>query len=514
MSYRANMRTHKFKINVLARNLVMKNKIKIWINLVTAAVLTISMGTSCAALEKIGVIKPKPNVIFILTDDLDMSLMPYMENTNKLIAQQGATFTNYFVTSSSCCPSRASTIRGQYPHNTNILENSPGFVNFHRNGKEDETIATWLNKAGYETSLVGKYLNGYPVSVPKKYIPPGWTDWHTFMNHEEDIEDGWYYYNYTLSENGQLNYYGYSPEEYSTDVLGQKALDFMDQSMAQHSPFFIYFAPMAPHGPSTPAPRFEGTLPNLKYPQKPSFLETDTSDKPSIVYSLEAPGDEYDVYDANAQFEKRVETMLALDEMVAKLVQLLEQKGQLNNTYIIFTSDNGFHMGEHNLAAGKMLAYEEDIHVPFLIRGPGIRPGTTVTQMVANIDVAPSIADMAGTQTADFVDGRSFLPLLNQKTGQTTEWRKNLLIETGYLNRKSKVIAYRGIRNENFMYLEYENGELEYYDLVKDPYELDNIATKLDASTLSSLHSWLEQLKKCEAESCRQLETSQLENFK
>ncbi|MBK9923953.1 MAG: sulfatase [Anaerolineales bacterium] len=492
----------------------MNNKTRKWINLLTVVILTLSTAASCATLEKIGIIKPKPNIIFILTDDRDMALMPYMENTNKLIAEQGATFTNYFVTSSSCCPSRASTLRGQYPHNTNILENSPGFVNFHSNGREDETIATWLNKAGYETSLIGKYLNGYPVSVPKKYIPPGWTDWHAFINHTEDLEDGWYYYNYTLSENGQLNYYGYSPEEYSTDVLGQKALDFIDQSIEKKSPFFIYLAGMAPHGPSTPAPRYEGTLPNQEYPQKPSFQEADTSDKPSIVYSLEAPGDEYDIYDANGQFQNRAETMLAVDEMVVKLVQLLEQKGQLDNTYIIFTSDNGFHMGEHGLSAGKMLAYEEDIRVPFLIRGPGIQPGTTVTQMVANIDVAPSLADMANAKAPDFVDGRSFLPLLNPETNQSMEWRKNLLIETGYLKRKSKVIAYRGIRNENFIYLEYENGELEYYDLIKDPYELDNIASKLDASTLSSLHSWLEQLKQCEAENCRQLESSQLKNFK
>jgi N-acetylglucosamine-6-sulfatase len=492
----------------------MKNKIKIWITLFMVAVFTMSMGASCTALEATGLIKPKPNIIFILTDDLDMPLMPYMENTNKLIGEQGATFTNYFVTSSSCCPSRASTIRGQYPHNTNILENSPGFVNFYANGRESETIATWLNKAGYETSLIGKYLNGYPVSAGKKYIPPGWTDWHAVINHTAENEEGWYYFNYTLNDNGVINEYGYAPEEYSTDVIRDKSISFINQSVAKHSPFFMYISTSAPHGPSIPAPRHEEALPDLVYPLKPSFLEKDTSDKPSIIYSNQASGDDYDTYDANALFRKRAQTLLAVDEMVAAIVQLLEQNGQLDNTYIMFTSDNGFHMGEHGLSAGKMLAYEEDIHVPLLIRGPGIEPNTMVTQMTANIDIAPTVADMAGAKTADFVDGRSFLPLLNQQTGPTTEWRKNLLIETGYLNREARVIVHRGIRNEKFIYLEYKDGELEYYDLVNDPYELDNIASKLDPSTLSNLHAWLEQLKKCGAESCREIEMTLPENFK
>jgi arylsulfatase A-like enzyme len=457
---------------------------------------------------------PRPNIIFILTDDLDFTLMPYMENTNKLIGEQGATFTNYFVTSSSCCPSRASTLRGQYPHNTNILENSPGFRNFHNNGKESETIATWLNKAGYETSLIGKYLNGYPVTAGNKYVPPGWTDWHSFIHHDADNDEGWYYYNYTMSENGKLNYYGYSPEEYSTDIVTERAIDFIDQSITKHSPFFIYIAGMAPHGPSTPAPRHEDTLPDLVYPQKPSFLEEDISDKPSIIYSNVEPGDDFDAYDANEQLRKRAQTMQAVDEMVLEIVQLLEQNGQLENTYIIFTSDNGFHMGEHGLSAGKMLAYEEDIHVPLLIRGPGIEPNSTISQMVANIDIAPTAADMAGTKTTEFVDGRSFLPLLHQQTGQTLEWRKNLLIETGYFDRESPVIAYRGIRNEKFKYMEYENGELEYYDLVNDPYELENLASDLDAETIATLHAWLEQIRTCKAESCREVEMSIPDDFK
>jgi len=180
----------------------------------------------------------------------------------------------------------------------------------------------------------------------------------------------------------------------------------------------------------------------------------------------------------------------------------------LDNTYIFFTSDNGFHMGEHSLPSGKMLAYEEDIRVPFLVRGPGIQPGTTVAQMTANIDVAPSITELAGAQPADFVDGRSFIRFLNAQPETNTEWRHALLLETGYIDRVSNVVSYRGVRTETFKYVEYEDNELEFYDLVADPYEMNNLASTLDAKTISALHTWLEELKACQADGCRALENS------
>ncbi|HAV77248.1 MAG TPA: hypothetical protein DCX53_07830 [Anaerolineae bacterium] len=453
-------------------------------------------------------INTPPNIIFILTDDLDLPLLPYMENTNKLIGEQGATFTNYFVTSSACCPSRATTIRGQYPHNTNILENSPGFRNFYRNNKEDETIAVWLQRKGYRTALTGKYLNGYPVVAGRNYVPPGWDDWHVFFHHDAEDDEGWYFYNYTLNENGALVDYGYAPEEYSTDVIARKSIDFIATSIADRSPFFIYIAAMSPHGPSTPAPRHENMFLDLVFPKKDSFNEEDISDKPSLIQEQVNNGDDFDAYDADALFIKRVQTMQATDEMVGEIVRMLEQSGQLDNTYIIFTSDNGFHMGEHGLSAGKMLAYEEDIHVPLLIRGPGIAPNTTVTQMTANIDIAPSLAHMAGAKSAEFVDGRSFVRFFDAQENDDADWRKALLIETGYLDRESRVIAYRGVRTENYIYLEYENGELEFYDLIADPYEMNNIAGKLDPATLSTLHSWLEDLKSCQADGCRTAENA------
>jgi len=444
--------------------------------------------------------KPSPNFIFILTDDLDFPLMPYMKNTNKLIGDQGATFTDYFVTSSACCPSRASTFRGQYPHNTTVLENSPGFEEFYKNRKDEDTLAVWMKNAGFQNSFLGKYMNLYPAGVKRTYISPGWADWHVFLSGPS--ED--FYYAYTMSENGKLVKYHKKPEDYSTDVLKDDAISFIKKSVWWNTPFFVYLSVYAPHGPSVPAPRHDGTFKGITYPQSPSFNEQDTSDKPSIINNLRDVGGIFEPVDANELFEKRVESVQAVDEMVADLVQTLKDNGQLDNTYIFFTSDNGFRMGEHSLPSGKMLAYEEDIHVPLLVRGPGITPGSKVTQMTANIDIAPTIAELAGAKSADFIDGRSFVRYFSSQ-GET-DWRKALLFETGNLTGTSHVISYRAVRTDKFIYIEYESNELEFYDLVKDPYEMNNIAKSLDSATLSSLHTWLEQLKTCQADACRKAE--------
>lgn len=489
----------------------MKNNTMRFLGVVIIPLLIVLGGFSCSG-QQIDPDNPPPNIIFILTDDMDYPLLPYMEQTNRLIAQEGAAFTNYFVTSSACCPSRASTFRGQYPHNTGVLENSPGFEQFHENGNNKSTIATWLKSAGYRTSFMGKFMNLYPAGVKRTYVPPGWTDWHAFVTSERKAAD--FYTSYILSENGKLVDYNEDEDDYSTDVLKNRAVEFINKSVEAHAPFFLFIAPYAPHGPSTPAARHANLYLDLKYPQSASFHEEDISDKPQIIQDIRRTGGLFEVKEADEFFIKRVQTMLAVDEMVAELVQLLDDNGQLDNTYIFFTSDNGYHMGEHSLPSGKMLPYEEDILVPFLVRGPGIPPNTTITQMTANIDIAPTIAELAGAQSADFVDGRSFVHFLNGQPADDLQWRSALLIETGDLDRESPVVAYRGIRAENFIYLEYENGEIEFYDLIADPYQLENIANDLDAETLAILHSWLEELKACQADSCRNAEMTVPDNIK
>jgi N-acetylglucosamine-6-sulfatase len=475
--------------------------------------------------------KNSPNIIIILTDDLDMKLMPFVPQANELIGAHGATLTNYFITTPICCPSRTSMLRGQYSHNTDILENAPGFVRFFKLNEELDTLPVWLRDAGYQTSLIGKYLNGYPTNAGRNYVPPGWSDWHSFLYQKGNND---FYYNYIMNENSELVPYSDSPEDYSTDVIREKSISFINKNAREDSPFFLLISIYAPHGPSTPAARHEGLFSDLEYPQVPSFNEQDISDKPAIIQELAASGDEFDADDANALFRKRAETMPAVDELIVEVMQTLKQNGQLENTYVIFTSDNGFHMGEHRVPSGKGMPYEEDIHVPFFIRGPGIEPSTQVTQMVANIDLAPTIAEFTSTKTADFVDGRSFASLLGSETSESIAWRKGLLIEIGYgknlyglepqnISLPSSVIeypdsshdnylaqteggTYRGIRTESFVYAEYDNGELEFYDLTIDPYQLQNTASTLDPAFQAQLHAQLEALKTCSAETCRMLE--------
>jgi len=317
-----------------------------------------------------------------------------------------------------------------------------------------------------------------------------------------------------MNENGKLVKYYKKAEDYSTDVIKNRSIEFIEKSVKRNSPFFLFISVYAPHGPSEPAPRHSGLYLDAVYPKSPSYHEEDTSDKPTDILNLRKTGGIFETEEADALFVRRIQSMQAVDEMVRDLVQLLEQNGQLDNTYIFFTSDNGFHMGEHSLPSGKMLVYEEDIRVPLLIRGPGIQPNSTVTQMTANIDIAPTISELAGAKTANFVDGRSFVRFLKEQQATDPNWRKALLIETGYLEGVSHVITYRGIRSEKFVYVEYESGELEFYDLVADPYEMDNIAKSLDNETLSILHSWLEELKTCQAEDCRKAETDIPEGIK
>jgi arylsulfatase A-like enzyme len=296
-------------------------------------------------------------------------------------------------------------------------------------------------------------------------------------------------------------------------VIKRQSLNFINQSLDEDSPFFILISVIAPHGPSTPANRHTGIYKNLVAPKKPSFDEADLSDKPASTYAMANSGDEFDEGDADTLFTRRVQTMQAVDELVEEVVLALEQRDQLDNTYIFFTSDNGLHMGEHKLPSVKGFPYEEAIHVPLLVRGPGIQPNLQITQITANIDLASTIAEMAHVTTADFVDGRSLMLFLHPQLQREMTWRKGLLIESGYWDDDSNPLIYRGIRAENFVYVEYKNGDLEYYDLVNDPYELDNIASRLDVDTLTSLHSWLGQLINCKMDECRIAEANMPENL-
>jgi len=277
----------------------------------------------------------RPNLLFILTDDQDVGTLRFMPRVQALLAAEGLTFPNTFAVQPLCCPSRASILRGQYPHNTQIVHNAPpvgGFAKFRDLGHETSTLAVWLRAAGYRTAFFGKYLNGYPTADRPDHVPPGWDEW--YGAHEGPVR----YYNYRMTENGRVVGYGDGPGDYRTDVLTEKAVSFIEtrqQGAAQ--PFFLYFSVPAPHadrpgdGPAIPAPRHRGALADLSAPRPPSFNEADIDDKPSEIQPLPMlTGNQ--VAEIDEEFRTRVESLLAVDEAVERLVRALSARGELENT--------------------------------------------------------------------------------------------------------------------------------------------------------------------------------------
>jgi N-acetylglucosamine-6-sulfatase len=448
---------------------------------------------------------PNPNFILIVTDDQDAASSVYMPELQKHLACEGVTFENAFVTTSLCCPSRASILRGQYAHNHQVLSNkgqNGGFSQVYKLGLEQSTLATWLHDAGYTTMFAGKYFNGYSNKLPD-YIPPGWDEWMGWLNGP--------YYNYQVNENGQLISYGKREANYATDVIRDYALEFLEDT-EDRQPFFLYLAPTAPHwdDQTTPlsalaAKRHQNSYQNLQLPYKPSLNEASLSDKPPWLRRLA----KQDLNILNEVYQKRLTSLLAVDDLITALVQKLEETGQLEQTYIIFTSDNGYHLGEHRLPQGKQFAYEEDIRVPLFMRGPGIPAGLNRDELALNIDLAVTIADLAGINVPSFVDGRSLTPLL---THDSPMWRKNFLLESW---KPIELISnYRGIRTTTHKYVQwtYPEQALEVYNLSQDPYELSN----LQGQGLINREAWashLEALSTCQAEECRELENKILDSL-
>jgi arylsulfatase A-like enzyme len=437
----------------------------------------------------------KPNIVFILADDMRVDDLEYMPQTRQLLSSEGLTFENAFVSHSICCPSRASILRGQYAHNHGVLTNDDGsaYLRFRKLGNEKSTVATWLKSGGYRTVFLGKYFNGYgPKTGSETYVPPGWDDWYA------KLDTG--YYDYQLNENGRVVSYGSSGREYYTDVLADKARKYVRSVAKDPKPFFMYLAPATPHGPFLPAPRHRGEYSNVDAPRSPSFDEADVSDKPERVRSLPRLGST-DEKEIDETYRKRLEMLLSVDDMIAGLIKDLRDTGELENTYIFFTSDNGFHLGEHRLSLTKKTPYEEASRVPLVVRGPGVPARGGVEQTTLNSDFAPTMAELAGVSTPKFVDGRSLAPLLEGTP--PASWRSAFLLEAWSKNPKP---IYLGVRTGTHKYTEYKRGETELYDLSSDPYELESQHKNANPTLVESLKSRLEALKDCAGESCRDAE--------
>ncbi len=472
----------------------------------------------------------RPNIVLVLTDDLDVKLgtLEVVPGFKALFRDQGITFPNSFVSESLCCPSRASIQRGQWVHNHQVVGNKApegGFEKFHKLKEEQSTVGTWLHAAGYRTAFLGKYLNGYPDTAEPTFVPPGWDEWASPAKGNAYGE-----YNYTLNENGSLVSYGSQPDDYLTDVLSRKATRFLQQATSDKRPFFLFVATYAPHQPATPAPRHADAFEGVSAPRPPSYNEDDVSGKPEWIRSKPLLNQRQQLQ-MDRLYRKRLQSMLAVKELVEQLLKTLRESGHLDDTYLFFASDNGFHLGEHRLHAGKLTAYEEDIRVPLYVRGPGVPARTVREEMVGNIDLAPTFAELAQATVPDFVDGRSLVPLLHG--GPRPEpWRGAFLVEQeevhfgrGKGEHPRQVLepldpqeeemanapgrggqgipAYNALRTTTHTYVSYSTGEHELYDLQSDPHQLKNIAVTADKALLANLDAWLEAFRKCHGVQCR-----------
>lgn len=413
----------------------------------------------------------RPNIVLILTDDQrwdtvdskhSLSGSDVMPNVRTELAGNGVEFLNGFMTTPLCCPSRASILLGQYAHNTGVYGNIPpnGGAQFFNDAS---TLGTTLQNAGYRTGFYGKYLNQYDhlwdESIGEApYVPPGWTEWHVFESAK--------YFVYELIENGVKVPYGATEAEYSTDVLRDKAVTFISDSVALGQPFFLYFNPKAPHGPWIPAPRHDGNFAGLPPWRPPSYNETDVTDKPLWLQNTPIFTSQ-EQQDLDAIRISQLEMLQAVDEAVGAIVQALRDHSVDRNTIVVYLADNGWLWGEHRRMA-KNVPYEEAIRSPLFIRYPRLAPlARKDSRFALNIDVTPTLVELAGTSNPVSSDGQSLLPVLD---GTAASWRTDFMTE-GYPNNRE----WATVRENEWKYTEYATGEAELYNLVNDPYELTNV---------------------------------------
>jgi N-acetylglucosamine-6-sulfatase len=441
----------------------------------------------------------RPNFVFIMTDDLDERSMQDLPGIRDVMGTNGTTFENAYVTFSLCCPSRATMLRGQYPHNHEIIGNGlpeGGEEKFRNLGRDQSTIATWLNHAGYQTKFIGVYMPSY-LFKEGLYVPPGWDEWFALRDGHYNLDDPT---QAVVNEDGQMTTLG----GHSSDVFADKASDFIRRSSTAPDPFFVMVGTRAPHIPPEVADRHQDQFATTPLPQPPNFNEADVSDKPQWVQSHPRLTQEFMSYMQDA-YRQRLRSMLSVEDLLKQILTTLQEKGELKNTYIFFTSDNGYHMGHHRLGLNKKTPYEEDIGVPLMVRGPGVPAGAVRRQLVINNDFAPTIAELAGVSTPAFVDGKSFVPLLS--SSPPSSWRQAFLEEGWYQPREAfSSPTHKSVHTQKYMFVEYDTGERELYDLSTDPYQLQSKLRTGNEQLYSTLESRLNALRACSGKGCRSAE--------
>jgi arylsulfatase A-like enzyme len=455
----------------------------------------------------------RPNIVFVLTDDLSMNLVPYMPHVQALM-QRGMNFTNFTVTDSFCCPSRASTFTGEYPHNTKVFNNvAPrgGYPAFQTNHDGTHTFAVALHAAGYRTAFAGKYLNKYnPVNTAGTgVVPGGWSSWGG------ENTAGYNEYDYAMALGHHAVSFGEAPADYGTTVLDDLGTSYIRRAPTHHAPFLLELATYAPHSPYVPAPQDADSYPGLTAPrgpawdQKPANAPGWIANKKPLTASLMKRCDD--------TFRKRVQDVQSVDRMIGDLEDTLVQTGQFDNTVFVFSSDNGFHTGEYTLSPGKLTAFDTDVHVPLVMAGPGIAPGSTNADLVQNTDLAPTFDALAGAHMPGApasVDGQSLVPLLH---GRSVSWRNAAVVEQwggagtdgGDPDAQSGLAGtpprYTAVRTADYTYVRYSTGEHEFYDRRTDPNQLDNVYGQLSPGVDAKLNAAATALSTCSGRGCRKV---------
>ncbi len=438
-----------------------------------------------------------PNIVLITTDDQALTDLRWMPKTRRLLGDGGATFTSFLAPQPLCCPARAQLLTGQYAHNNGVHNNSGTNGGYQR--LESETaLPVWLQKVGYRTAFVGKYLNGYRASDG---VEPGWDSWNPTLTRP--------YRGFTQFDEGEL----VRPSGYHTDYVTRQSTGSIEELASAEQPFFLWTSFYAPHGicaiagevgcstPPRVASRHVGRYRNVRAPalDSPSFNERDVSDKPRLVVRR----GRVDPEKAQRLFSTRLQALASVDEGVAAIVHSLQDAGELDDTVIVFTSDNGFLNGEHRWT-GKNLAYEESLRVPMLMRGPGIPAGVERSQISAMIDLAPTFADLARARAEVEVDGASLMAVA--RTGPRPVDRP-LLVQAGIRGPDNRGLGwlYRGVRTNRYTFVHWlQSGFVELYDRRRDPYQLNNVAAMPRyAPVLADLAQRTDELGDCTGQSCR-----------
>lgn len=449
----------------------------------------------------------RPNLIVVVLDDADVDITESMPRFRALFAEEGARFTSTIANTPLCGPSRALLLAGQYAHNTRVYYNNGpngGYGPWREGGYDDRSIGPWLKAAGYRTGLFGKYMNDFPSGREASFVPKGWDDFRAVLSDREAHNNS-----FTLSENGVLKLYEAGQGGYQTDVLGRLLQDFVRSNKSSGDrPFFAYLALSAPHVPPEPAARHLSAFSEDKAPRKPSFNEEDLSDKPRALQEQAEPLTPRWDREIDKTYREMRQSLLSVEEAMDALVQTLEEVDELSNTYIFFTSDNGWFRGEHRIPTEKYAPYEESIRVPLFVRGPGVRAGLSLPHVVGLLDLPPTLLDLAGAP-AELIaksDGRSLVPLLHPSPDSTVSWRESMLIEHFGGGAPFRVRSYTGVRSEEDVYIEYATGEREYYDLTTDPYQMENTVGHLPPALLAKLSGRVAALKNCAGPACRAAE--------